>query len=136
MQYNILIVDDDRRTATNMADMLRLIGHTVHVALGPRSALHALNQVIPDVVFLDINMPGVDGLEVCRYLRREPATANVPIIIVSANGERAYKDAAKAAGANDYLVKPAMMDDLENALVDVMSKPKNMGSGSYKMARS
>lgn len=122
MRLNILITDDDRKTANYMADMLRLTGHTVTIALGPRSALHNLKQVIPDVVFLDINMPGIDGLEICRYLRRDPNTANLPIVIVSANSEQAYKDAALAAGANAYLVKPVMLEDLSNALSQVMTK--------------
>ncbi len=123
MFYNILVIDDDRKTASYMADMLRLSGHTVTVALGPRSALYNLKQVIPDVVFLDLNMPGVDGFEVCRYLRRDPATASIPIVIVSANSEQGYKDAASAAGANAYLVKPAMIEDLTNALIQVVKMP-------------
>ncbi len=126
MRYNILVIDDDRQTATYTADMLRLSGHTVTVSLGARSALHNLNEVIPDVVFLDVNMPGVDGIEICRYLRRDPITANVPIVVVSANSEQGYKDAASAAGANSYLVKPAMMSDLENTLVQVMPHPLHL----------
>jgi CheY-like chemotaxis protein len=126
VQCNILVIDDNRETASNMADLLRLVGHTVSLAFSPRSAIHQLNEVIPDVVFLDISMPGVDGLEVCRYLRRDPITANVPIVIVSANSEQAYKDAAKIAGANGYLVKPAMLDDLERALSEVVTKNKSV----------
>ncbi len=121
MPYNILVVDDDKNTANSIADSLRLLGHTVAVAFGPRGALYKLNNVIPDVLFLDINMPGVDGLEICRYLRRDPATASVPIVVVSANSEQAHKDEAFGAGANYYIVKPAMLDDLETALGRVMT---------------
>ena len=129
-QYNVLIVDDDKKTANYLADMLRLLGHTVSVAIGPRSALNQLGQVIPDVLFLDVNMPGVDGLEICRYLRRDPISANLPIIIVSANEEQAHKQNAYMAGANYYIVKPAMMDDIEQALEIVLrpDAPKNPGS--------
>jgi CheY-like chemotaxis protein len=77
--------------------------------------------VIPDVLMLDVNMPGVDGLEICRYLRRDPTTASVPIIIVSANEEKAHKEAALQAGANYYIVKPAMLEDLEKAIGSVMT---------------
>jgi CheY-like chemotaxis protein len=121
MPFNILVVDDDKDTANSLADLLRLLGHTVAVALGPRGALYKLNNVIPDVLFLDVNMPGVDGLEICRYLRRDPSTASVPIVIVSANEEKAHKDAALRAGANYYIVKPAMIEDLERALNHVTS---------------
>ncbi len=116
VRYNILVIDDDRRTAMFTADMLRLDGHIVAVAFGARSALHQLSEIIPDVVFVDMNMPSVDGLEICRYLRRDPLTARLPIIVISANAEDGYKKAAAAAGANDYIVKPAMIEDLNRVL--------------------
>jgi CheY-like chemotaxis protein len=121
-QYNVLVIDDSKQTATDMAEALRMLGHTVSIAFNPRSAIHILSEVIPDVVFLDISMPGVDGLEVCRYLRRDPLTADIPIVIVSANSEQAYKDAASAAGANGYLVKPALMDDMDSAILKVVKR--------------
>ena len=124
MPYNILVVDDDKNTANYLADLLRLLGHTVDVALGPRGALYKLNQTIPDVLCLDVNMPGVDGLEICRYIRRDPRTGNTPIIIISANDEKAHKDAAFMAGASYYIVKPAMIEDLEVALAQVMKSPQ------------
>ncbi len=124
MPYNILVVDDDKNTANYLADLLRLLGHTVDVALGPRGALYKLNQSIPDILCLDVNMPGVDGLEICRYIRRDPRTGNMPIIIISANDEKAHKDAAFMAGASYYIVKPAMIEDLEVALAQVMKSPQ------------
>lgn len=122
MPYNILVVDDDKNTANYLADLLRLLGHTVDVALGPRGALYKLNQTPPDILCLDVNMPGVDGLEICRYIRRDPHTANMPVIVISANDEKAHQDAAFMAGANYYIVKPAMIEDLEKALAQI-AKP-------------
>ncbi len=124
MLYNILVIDDNRLTADWTANLLRLGGHTVLISLSPRTAMRFLNEVIPDILFLDINMPGIDGLEVCRYLRRDPYTAEVPIVIVSANSEQYYKDAAAAAGANDYLVKPALVDDLTGVLGKIFSEAR------------
>ncbi len=121
MLYNILVVDDDKNTAMYLADLLRLMGHNIVVTFGPRGALHKLGEVVPDVVFLDVNMPGVDGLEICRYIRRDPSTAQVPIVIISANEEKAHQDAAIQAGANYYIVKPAMFEDLQKALERVMT---------------
>jgi CheY-like chemotaxis protein len=121
MLYNILVIDDDKNTAMYLADLLRLMGHNVTVAFGPRGALYKLSEVVPDVVFLDVNMPGVDGLEICRYLRRDPATADVPVVVVSANEEKAHQEEALLAGANHYIVKPAMFDDLQKALDQVMT---------------
>lgn len=129
MPYRILVVDDNKQAAGFLADMLILLGHNVALALGSRGAIYRVKQVKPDIVFMDVNMPGVDGLEVCRYLRRDPVTAAIPVVIVSANDEQAHKDAALAAGANYYIVKPPTMEEVERALAQVMSPsaPPNPG---------
>ncbi len=123
MPYKVLIIDDDKTGADSLADLIRLLGHDVQVAYGPRAAIGQLALVTPDIVFLDINMPGINGLEVCRYLRRDTRTANIPIIVVSANEESAYQEAAAQAGANLYLVKPAMLDDIEKAIAQTKPAP-------------
>jgi CheY-like chemotaxis protein len=116
MLYNVLIVEDDRKMAASLAEQVRVLGHTVSIVYSPRMALQQLNQVIPDVIFMDINMPGVNGLEVLRFLRRDPLTACLPVIIVSANDSKEMIQAAIDAGANYYLVKPPMIEDIEQAL--------------------
>ena len=121
MPYNVIVVDDDRKTANYISDMLRLLGHTVLTMFTPRSAIRQLGEVVPDVIFLDVNMPGIDGFEVCRYLRRDPVTAELPIVVISANSESTYKDIAVMAGANLYLVKPVSIEELEAALSSVLS---------------
>ncbi len=121
MLYNALIVEDDRQAAQSLAAMLSVLGHTVAIAYGPRMAIQQLNQVIPDIIFMDINMPGVDGLEVLRFLRRDPVTAKVPVVIVSANDADEVKKAALEAGANGYLVKPPMIEDIEVTLAHVIT---------------
>jgi CheY-like chemotaxis protein len=121
MPYNILVVDDNPNVATCLADMLRLMGHEVQVTHTPNGALRKLNAGAADVLFLDVNMPGINGLEVCQFIRRDPAIAHLPIVIVSGNEARADLDAAYRAGADYYIVKPAMLEDLEAALHTVTS---------------
>lgn len=123
MLYNVLIVEDDRQSAQSLAGQFGVLGHTVAIAYGPRMAIQQLNQVIPDVIFMDINMPGVNGLEVLRFLRRDPVTAKVPVVIVSANDADEIKKSAIEAGANHYLVKPPMIEDIEDALKRVITVP-------------
>lgn len=123
MLYNALIVEDDRQAAQSLAAQLSVLGHTVAIAYGPRMAIQQLNQVIPDVIFMDLNMPGVNGLEVLRFLRRDPVTAKVPVVIVSANDTEDIKKSAYEAGANSYLVKPPMLEDLEAVLQRVITVP-------------
>jgi CheY-like chemotaxis protein len=123
MLYNVLIVEDDREMAQSLAAQIGILGHIVAVAYGPRMALQQLNQVIPDVIFMDINMPGVNGLEVLRFLRRDPTTANVPVVIISANDTQDSIKAAIQAGANHYLIKPPTLEDIEDAFRQAIRVP-------------
>jgi CheY-like chemotaxis protein len=119
MSYNITVIDDDKNAANFLADILKMLGHNPTVSYSPRSAIAQFNLAIPDIVFLDLNMPGANGLDVCRYLRRDTRTARLPIIVLSAHDEREQIEAAQRAGANYYLIKPAVIEDLEKALAHV-----------------
>ncbi len=130
MLYNVLVVEDDRRAAEGLAAQIGVLGHTVVIAYGPRMALQQLNEVIPDVIFMDINMPGIDGVEVLRFLRRDPMTADVPVIIISAEDQPVTRQAAFAAGANDYLVKPPTLEQIEAVLDKVIHITQPDGSGT------
>jgi CheY-like chemotaxis protein len=120
MLYNVLVVEDDRKIAQSLAAQIGVLGHTVGIAYGPRMALQQLSEVIPDVIFMDINMPGIDGVEVLRFLRRDPMTADVPVIIVSAEEQEKIKQDAFEAGANYYIVKPPTLEEIEKALNQVV----------------
>jgi CheY-like chemotaxis protein len=113
---NITVIDDNKMAATTLSDLLEKLGHTVTVSLSSRTAITGFNQGLPDVVFLDINMPGLNGIEVCRYLRRDVRTSKLPIIAISANDEPSRITAVRTSGANYYIVKPATLEDVEEAL--------------------
>jgi CheY-like chemotaxis protein len=110
------IVEDNRATGESLMAMLRFLGYRVRVALGPLPALEALRIEVPDVVFLDIHMQGMDGDEVCRFIRRDPRTARVPVFAISSDTQPALVDRARSAGANGFLPKPIAFDALEAAL--------------------
>jgi two-component system cell cycle response regulator len=116
MRLYALVVDDVRIAADAIARGLELLGYEAAIAYGPRPAIESLNRRVPDVILLDINMPGVDGVEVCRYLRREPRTAGVPIIAVSSEVQPETIKRVRQAGANAFLSKPLDLDALEKAL--------------------
>src|SRR4030042_6355000 len=80
----IMIVEDEPDTAEMFAEMIRLSGYRVLKCYGGASAMHMLMQEKPDSMILDIMMPDVSGLEVLRYIRREPRLEKIPVIIVSA----------------------------------------------------
>ena len=87
-------------------DLLELDGHDVIEAADGLAALALAAEQDPDVVLLDVTMPGIDGFEVCRRLRMLPPTSATPVLLITALGQREHRLQGMSAGANDYLVKP------------------------------
>lgn len=115
----ILVVEDNPRTAAALADMVGLLGWEVVVAHSPRRALQQLQTSKPALILLDFNMPGVDGLEVCRYIKRDPTAGDIPVVFVSAEEAPSIIEEARKAGAKDYLIKPVNISDLERVLAGI-----------------
>ena len=105
----ILVVDDDPMVATTVQRVLRPEGYDVDVALGGAAALEQARTNRPDLVVLDLMMPEIDGLEVCRQLRRD---SNLPILMLTARGGTADRVQGLDLGADDYLVKPFAYPEL------------------------
>jgi two-component system response regulator MprA len=105
----ILVVDDDPMVATTIQRVLRPEGYAVDVALGGAAALDLVKAQRPDLVVLDLMMPGLDGLEVCRQLR---ADRELPILMLTARGGTADRVRGLDTGADDYLVKPFAYTEL------------------------
>ena len=111
-----LIVDDNRTMADGVAQILDLLGVQAEVAYGARTGMIMLQQNTPDVIFLDINMPGVDGFEVMAYFRRLPQLKDVPVIIITSDDQPETALKAKTTGVLSLIVKPASVENIENAL--------------------
>ncbi|MDQ1710090.1 MAG: hypothetical protein QOG49_1475, partial [Frankiaceae bacterium] len=107
----ILVVDDDPDIARFIEINLRLEGYEVGTAFDGADALTQIGDLQPDLVLLDVMMPRVDGVEVCRRLRADPSTAHLPVIMLTAKSLSADKVVGLTAGADDYLIKP--FDTLE-----------------------
>jgi diguanylate cyclase (GGDEF)-like protein len=107
----ILVVDDDPDIARFVEINMRLEGFDVRIARDGEEALAAIAHEPPDLVLLDVMMPRIDGVEVCRRLRADPATAHLAIIMLTAKSLSADKVVGLTAGADDYLIKP--FDTLE-----------------------
>jgi len=99
----ILVVDDDPMVASTVQRVLRPEGYDIEVALGGAQALEQARAHPPDLVVLDLMMPGIDGLEVCRQLR---TGGNLPILMLTARSGTADRVRGLDTGADDYLVKP------------------------------
>jgi CheY-like chemotaxis protein len=111
-----LVIDDNRQTAEALAQMLKLWDIPVKMSLNPSSAMVLLGDVVPRIVFLDINMPGVNGFEVLGFLKREPRLAGVPVIIVTSDDQPETARRALDGGAAAIVIKPVMMEMIEEAL--------------------
>lgn len=105
-QHRILIVDDDPIARSNLQDLLELEGYELELAENGRQALEKIRVTTPDVVLLDVMMPGMNGFEVCQQLRTIPATAEVPIIFLTAFDDRSSRLQGIEAGADDFISKP------------------------------
>ncbi len=108
----ILVVDDDRDVARSIELALRRRGFRVSLAHSGVEALKLLRRCRPHLVILDVVMPGLDGLEVCRRLRADPNTAELPIIFLTARGQDQDRIAGLRAGADDYISKPFNLEEL------------------------
>lgn len=106
MARKILVVDDEAVLVETIAYNLEQAGYQVITAADGGSALEAARRETPDLVILDIMLPEMDGLEVCRQLRREHTTATIPIMMLTAKGDEIDKVVGLEVGADDYVTKP------------------------------
>ena len=109
MAARILIVDDEPSILATMAPLLRGRGYDVATATSGYAALEAVDRQPPQLVMLDLTLPDLDGIEVCRRLREGRA---IPIVVLSARGAEQDKVAALDAGADDYVTKPFGVEEL------------------------
>lgn len=119
---SVLLVDDDELLLELVSFTLEDHGHTVLTAEDGEHAIEIATRQRPDVVVLDGMMPGVDGLDVLRRLRRE-AGMTLPVIMLSARKQERDVVGSLAEGANDYLVKPFMPEELAARVLKVLRVP-------------
>ena len=105
MSY-LLFADDNEDMRSMVRDLLAPLGHEVALAPDGAAVLDMMRGREPDLLILDLNMPGLSGLDVCRAVKRNPFTAGVPVLMLTAQGDVENKVAGFDAGADDYLAKP------------------------------
>ena len=111
-QHRILVVDDLVDSTDSLAEALRALGQHVDVAYGGEEALRRAEAVRPDIVLLDLGMPGMDGYEVCRRLRREPWGRGLLVIAQTGWGQQHDRDRTREAGFDHHVVKPVDLGEL------------------------
>lgn len=109
---DILIVDDTPANLNVLTAILKQQGYRVRPAISGELALTAAQKVLPDVILLDIQMPGLNGYQVCRQLKADPRTAPVPVVFISALEDALDKVEAFQAGGVDYITKPFQIEEV------------------------
>lgn len=119
---NVLVVDDNIASAKTTAWMLEMIGHEPQQVHDGLEAITAARNFQPDVILLDIGLPGMNGYDVCRELRKDPNFKNTVMIAQTGWGQEKDRKEAREAGFNHHLIKPVNLDELSKLLEDVIPK--------------
>jgi two-component system CheB/CheR fusion protein len=119
----VLVVDDNTDAAESLAMLLGISGHEVRVVHTGPDALEVAEDFRPEVVLLDIGLPGLDGYGVARRLRERPATRDVLLIAVSGYGQEEDRRRSREAGFNYHLIKPVDFSDLQQLIPALRTPP-------------
>ena len=120
----ILIVDDSRSVRLTIQFVLTRAGFTTLVAADGEAGLAAARRERPPVVLLDVEMPRLDGFEVCRRIRADPALAGTYVVMLTGNGQQADELRALEAGADRYVTKPFNDDAVVGLLAELLERPR------------
>jgi two-component system CheB/CheR fusion protein len=119
----VLVVEDNRDAAESLVMILEMLGHPVHVVYDGAAALDAARRYAPDLMLVDIGLPGIDGYEVARRVRRDPALARCILVALTGYGRNEDKRQARAAGFDRHVVKPVDLTALRALLQEIDERP-------------
>ena len=123
-QRTVIVVEDEADAAEMFAEMMRVNGFRVVKSFSSGPAINIIANEMPDLVILDVMMPDISGLEVLKYMRREPQLANIPVIVISAKSMPSDIKTGMDAGASVYLTKPVGFLELKQAVDKVLADGK------------
>ena len=116
----LLLVDDNPTNLQVLYQALEAEGYELLVAQSGAEAIATAKEAKPHLILLDINMPGIDGYETCRRLKREPETKNIPVVLLTAKGRDADKRLGYEVGAVDYVIKPFSPNRLIERIQEIL----------------
>jgi DNA-binding response OmpR family regulator len=120
----VVVVDDEPSVGAAVRDLLGPNGFQVDTPTDPQTALPELLRSVPDLVILDVNMPGMSGWELCALLRRQSITRDLPVLFLTGRREVLDRITAMQVGGSDYLAKPFGADDLRRKVSSLL-KPRS-----------
>jgi DNA-binding response OmpR family regulator len=122
-QHTILVVDDEPFICRSLTFVLRKDNYRVLEARNGEEALAMIREQRPDLVFLDVMMPKINGFQVTEQVRADPTLANVKIILLTAKGQESDREVGKQAGANDYMTKPFSPTKILDRAREILGQP-------------
>ena len=125
-KQKILAVDDERHILELISYNLQGAGYQVETAETGEQALEMARDTAPDLILLDVMLPDIDGLQVCTRLKREPETASIPVIMLTARGDEIDKVLGLEMGADDYVVKPFDLAVLYSRILALLRRTKTV----------
>jgi DNA-binding response OmpR family regulator len=120
----VLIVDDEPHILRSLGFVVRRAGYNVVEARGGREALELIEEHNPDLVFLDIMMPELDGYEVCRRVKSAEDGSSIFIIMLTAKGQRTDREVGLEAGADEYMTKPFSPSRAVERVQEILGSPR------------
>jgi CheY-like chemotaxis protein len=119
---NVLVIEDHATDRKLVSVVLKMDGHVVHERASAEGAADAILSVAPDIVLLDLRLPGVDGLSLVRQLKANEATRHVPVVVVTAYPDAYPREELLAAGCDAYILKPIDTRELPKQLAQLVGK--------------
>ncbi len=130
MVRTIAVLDDEEDILELLRTYLTKAGFKVVALAEPEKFLKTVAKEPPDLILLDLMLPGTDGLEICRYLKKSPETASVPIIMLTARSQEADRVTGLELGADDYVTKPFSLRELEARIKAVLRRRESIAAES------
>lgn len=122
MGHSVLVVEDDEQVRRLLCDMVSMMGFNSIEAVDGQDAMEKVKAVQPDIMLLDVMMPEMDGIALCKALRNDQATANLPIIMLSVQSRPFAVLEGLRAGADKYLTKPTDFDELTRHINELLQE--------------
>ena len=124
----VLVADDEVHIRTLLKITLEMVGYEVDVAADGQETLERVEAQIPDLILLDIKMPRLNGWQVCEKLKTDEKTKNIPIIMVTAFGQKEARQRSLDLGADGFISKPFETPALLDAVKKIFDRPKSAGA--------
>ncbi len=121
-KYKIMVVDDEPDIVKLVKISLEMANFEVVEAFGGQEALDKVQAAQPDLILLDIMMPDINGFQVCEKIKADPATKHIPVILLTAKGQRGDAEQGLNAGADDYIIKPFDPYELGEQVLEMIKK--------------